>query len=889
MQHTSLDETANVSWVDAVVTKGFAPEEMHTQQIPGWDIRDYSTALEPFTLKEENIELKQWGLDVSQKLTDGVRDLPGIVFHRFIYPGATHHNSLLGHVDTYIKNFFFNARHEYFDSHNRFIVWDDTTETGNVFKVEAVDGDGMGAFKVGDYVCIDFAVMRDHDSSMSLPPGWDMTSRWYQYMFKKWDISTGKSTGGRLPVGDDLTIAYVKLTHFDHIGRRRMRLTNGGGGGGNNGAVAGQDERLSALGDWNGLVYQSMNGMADWQNPSALHPPHPVTQEDTVWMLDPTANPDHRLDSASIIAPTGSNNSNVVSPNRTCARWITAGTEVTCLFNASTLYVAFEYVTAYDCKAHDAGTMPDLVGGGHAFNPWWATSQTSHKALTLKLVGELDISSRYFDGAGAASTFKDVIKTAPWDDFTIKFNTGTDPSGPSGYYNRNWLRVGDRHGRRYPIGHYLPGGRQITDTTCLFTDSGAPSGTFLQANDKGPNHLGDWSVVGGSQERYNNGVQLYQFTETTPPGTYNFANAANSRERSDNSDSILPTQYLAIAVSDHKAAVEDASYSFAQYPEPFGVGTTFTCTMGDAPLQVNATYTVADCLCVEMTVTEAGQYPRLDAYHWNQLNSRWQPIIGAYSHWGSAWKKNITHFLYKLEDADKNVVERPPANATFTVDPLEHKEHTLAPMIGPGNDPRADPLNLSLARYVREIQLVEYTVPALAGCVIVTLESNGNCLCSNPQCDFLIHNLNLSGASIAGEPFAVLQVMGGKLARDYNSVTGEYSYAYRPAYTQSETRGTITQGGDTPVIQDVDTVTRAREEDEVVHRIAPEGAPFARVVLGVTSNMSRFSACNAMGLPLTELTAYVYERHYNTVHNTYDVRACPHAQLRFRLLIDHGS
>merc|ERR1711988_432720 len=111
--------------------------------------------------------------------------------------------------------------------------------------------------------------------------------------------------------------------------------------------------------------------------------------------------------------------------------------------------------------------MPDLVGGGHAFNPWWATSQTSDKALTLTLTGS-DLSARYFDGAGAASTFKDVIKTAPWEDFTIKFNTGNDP-----YYNRNWLRVGelDRHGRRYPVDHFLSDGRQITDTVCLFIDS----------------------------------------------------------------------------------------------------------------------------------------------------------------------------------------------------------------------------------------------------------------------------------------------------------------------------------------------------------------------------------------------------------------------------------
>ena len=75
----------------------------------------------------------------------------------------------------------------------------------------------------------------------------------------------------------------------------------------------------------------------------------------------------------------------------------------------------------------------------------------------------------------------------------------------------------------------------------------------------------------------------------------------------------------------------------------------------------------------------------------------------------------------------------------------------------------------------------------------------------------------------------------------------------------------------------------------MVHRIAPEGAPFAKIVLGVTANMSRFSACNAVGLPLTQLTAYVYERYFNTVLGVYEVRACPHAQLRFRLLIDHGS
>ena len=108
-------------------------------------------------------------------------------------------------------------------------------------------------------------------------------------------------------------------------------------------------------------------------------------------------------------------------------------------------------------------------------------------------------------------------------------------------------------------------------------------------------------------------------------------------------------------------------------------------------------------------------------------------------------------------------------------------------------------------------------------------------------------------------------------------------------YIQSETQGTITQASDPAVIQDVNTVTRAREEDEVVHRIAPEGAPFARVVLGVNSNMSRFSACNAMGLQLRTLTAYVYERYYNTVIGEHEVRPCPYAQLRFRLLIDHGS
>ena len=579
MQATSLDETANVSWVDAVVTKGYAPEEVHTQQIPGWEIRDYSTALEPFTLKEENIELKQWGLDVTQKLTDGVRDLPGIVFYRCPPLDAAEIDiPFLGHVDSYIKdNFFYNERYEYFNGNTRFIEWDDTKEVGNVFKVEeavggSYDSDGnfigntnMDAWSalVGKYVCITFAERRTEEAMVlpygeTLDPpvggrttsGWAKRDRWYRYLFKEWNINTGKSVGEDIPItGTAWHFHYVKLTHFDHIGRRRMRLANGGSGGGNNGAVNGVDETLTALGDWNGLVYQSVEGKADWNNATEHGPGlkgDPTDRHMAVWHMDPATNPDHRLDPSSVVAPhITSNNSNVVSPDRTCARWITAGTVVT--------HEGNEYTTLYDCKAHDAGTMPDLVGGGHAFNPWWATP---NKALTLTLADGPDLSARYFDGAGAASTFKDVIKTAPWEDFTIKFNTGNDPS-PYGHYNRNWLRVGPehRHGRRYPKGHLVsaPGSStpgEISNTACLFTDSDAPSGTFLQTNDKGPAHLADedWWPIGGSHEEYNNGAQLYQFTETSPPATYNFANAANSRERSDKSDSILPTQYLAKAV-----------------------------------------------------------------------------------------------------------------------------------------------------------------------------------------------------------------------------------------------------------------------------------------------------------------------------------------------------
>jgi len=137
---------------------------------------------------------------------------------------------------------------------------------------------------------------------------------------------------------------------------------------------------------------------------------------------------------------------------------------------------------------------------------------------------------------------------------------------------------------------------------------------------------------------------------------------------------------------------------------------------------------------------------------------------------------------------------------------------------------------------------------------------------------------------------AVLSVMGGKLSRDYNRTTGRYGYAYRPAHTMSTTLGQITQGtGEAAVVQEVNVNTRVREEDEVIHRIAPKDAPFASVVLGATANQSRFDACHAVGQQIRGLWVYIYERTYNTVTNKFDILPCPHAHLRFRLLIDHGS
>ena len=95
MQDMSLDETANVSWVDAVVTKGFAPEETHSQQIPTWTISDYTltkaphlitpelwAANGPGTSQPDTLSLAPWGRDLDVHFTLGVRDMEGIKLAR---------------------------------------------------------------------------------------------------------------------------------------------------------------------------------------------------------------------------------------------------------------------------------------------------------------------------------------------------------------------------------------------------------------------------------------------------------------------------------------------------------------------------------------------------------------------------------------------------------------------------------------------------------------------------------------------------------------------------------------------------------------------------------------------------------------------------------------
>ena len=88
MLATSLDETANVSWVDAVVTKGFAPEETHTQQIPTWTIPGYTmkkgrtsgTDAAAHLQDPETLTLGAWGRDLDVHFTLGVRDMKGMKF-----------------------------------------------------------------------------------------------------------------------------------------------------------------------------------------------------------------------------------------------------------------------------------------------------------------------------------------------------------------------------------------------------------------------------------------------------------------------------------------------------------------------------------------------------------------------------------------------------------------------------------------------------------------------------------------------------------------------------------------------------------------------------------------------------------------------------------------
>ena len=89
MQATSLNETASVSWVDAVVTKGFAPEETHTQQIPTWTIPGYTmkkgrtSGTDAAHLQDpETLTLGKWGRDLDVHFTLGVRDMEGMKFSR---------------------------------------------------------------------------------------------------------------------------------------------------------------------------------------------------------------------------------------------------------------------------------------------------------------------------------------------------------------------------------------------------------------------------------------------------------------------------------------------------------------------------------------------------------------------------------------------------------------------------------------------------------------------------------------------------------------------------------------------------------------------------------------------------------------------------------------
>lgn len=895
MQVTSLDETANVSWVDAVVTKGFAPEETHTQQIPTWTIPGYTmkkgrtSGTDAAHLQDpETLTLGAWGRELDVHFTLGVRDMTGMKFARDEgnhmcmadrANGGNNRNGDMGYQDDYFKCTFTDSqsggyRAEYQSSNGLL------TE-GTVFYLEGINGAG------GDWP--DIHEQTDPKDRMVVIS----STRKYQnkrfcYVFKRWDPATGKAGSEVNNEGSGWTTSFDQITlmHFDHRSRLATRTATGNPGADSVSAVYdnGWNNTTPA---WNRLLYQPFN--TDRQPFQDVYSTADYPSGRTYLRIAP--------DTRHL---TGLDNVDTPEENTTCAKYLAPGTKVRIDHNNGGPAVEYNLVDAGDNGGcHKAG-------GGQLKAPWWASgnnassaSRVAYRNLQIKLQdgeGEYDMSHDFFTWSADDTpkiTGYDVSKfyPDPWTMVKITFNTATTET-----YGRDWavrLPVDTKNtsaglGCRYATGHETSHGA-ITDQVWLGTNN------WHQYVGDGPDHLVEGASANrGGDEYWGWGLQLYKLTtgagdviitEDTivdfAPKSSGATPTGNLWDRADGEDPIDPHDWLAIPVEDHDTAIVDALYSHSQFPGPFPATTPFLCTASSGTFEVGETYTVDACLCAELITTT----PLLRHVPWKDNSG------GVYSQYVAAPEhvpanQTITHYLYKFANASSAAVG---TSATFTVDPLEHKEHTLAPMTGPGNDPRANSLNLSLARYVREIQLVEYTVPALAGCVIVTLHGDGSCLSSNPQCDFLVHNIDLSKASLEGEPFAVLQVMGGKLTRDYDRMSGRYGYAYRPAYIQSETQGTITQAGDTTVIQDVNTVTRAREEDEVVHRIAPEGAPFARVVLGVNSNMSRFSACNAMGLQLTTLTAYVYERYYNTVIGEHEVRPCPYAQLRFRLLIDHGS